>query len=92
MEAGPSAACSITWPGRSVLYAASLDEALPDGRSGAPLRGGLPAPRRGRPRGRAIAAGDESIVYAGLYGVLQTPEEVVALVLTIEGELLAQLS
>jgi hypothetical protein len=36
----------------------------------------------------AITA-DESIVYAGLYGVLQTPEEVVALVLTSEGELLA---
>jgi hypothetical protein len=32
---------------------------------------------------------DESIVYAGLYGVLQTPEEVVDLVLTIERELLA---
>jgi hypothetical protein len=32
---------------------------------------------------------DASIVYAGLYGVLQTREEVVGLVLAIEGELLA---
>ena len=32
---------------------------------------------------------DASIVYAGLYGTLQTPEEVVGLVLAIEGELLA---
>jgi hypothetical protein len=40
--------------------------------------------RAARARGR-----DESIVYAGLYGVLQTPEEVVGLVLAIEGELLA---
>lgn len=34
--------------------------------------------------------GDEpSIVYTGLYGVLQTPEAVVGQVLAIEGELLA---
>ena len=32
---------------------------------------------------------DASIVYPGLYGTLHTPEEVVGLVLTIEGELLA---
>jgi hypothetical protein len=39
-----------------------------------------------------VAAGrgeDASIVYAGLYGVLATPDEVVDLVLAIEGELLA---
>ena len=32
---------------------------------------------------------DPSIVYAGLYGILQTPEEVVGQVLAFEGELLA---
>jgi DinB family protein len=85
------------WPLRRVLhhlarserlYAAALDEALPDDD---PARRYEEASRRlddavraARDRGR-----DESIVYAGLYGVLQTPEEVVALVLTIESELLA---
>jgi hypothetical protein len=73
------------------LYAASLDEALADDD---PARRYEEASRRldegvraARDRGR-----DESIVYAGLYGVLQTPEQVVALVLTIESELLASLS
>lgn len=85
------------WPLRRVLhhlarserlYAASLDEALADDdparryeEAGRRLDEGV---RAARDRGR-----DESIVYAGLYGVLQTPEEVVALVLAIEGELLA---
>jgi hypothetical protein len=32
---------------------------------------------------------DSTIVYAGLYGVLHHPKEVVELVLTFEGELLA---
>jgi len=85
------------WPLRRVLhhlarserlYAAALDEALPDED---PARRYEAASRRlddgvraARDRGR-----DESIVYAGLYGVLQSPEEVVDLVLTIERELLA---
>jgi hypothetical protein len=85
------------WPLRRVLhhlarserlYAATLDEALP---------GDDPSPRyreacrRLDDEMRAVAGrGDEpSIVYAGLYGVLQTPEEVVGQVLAIEGELLA---
>ena len=85
------------WPLRRVLhhlarserlYAAALDEALP---------GDDPSPRyreacrRLDDEMRAVAGrGDEpSIVYAGLYGVLQTPEEVVGQVLAIEGELLA---
>lgn len=85
------------WPLRRVLhhlarserlYAAALDEALP---------GGDPRPRyeeacRRLDEAVRAAAGrgrDESIVYPGLYGVLQAPEEVVELVLAIEGELLA---
>jgi hypothetical protein len=70
------------------LYAAALDEALldaePSGRYGE-------ACRRLDDELRAVAARghDPSIVYAGLYGVLQTPEEVVDQVLAFEGELLA---
>jgi hypothetical protein len=85
------------WPLRRVLhhlarserlYAAALDEALPDD---APSHRYEEACRR-LGEGVRAAAGrgeDASIVYAGLYGVLQTREEVVGLVLAIEGELLA---
>ena len=38
---------------------------------------------------RAVDAEDASIVYAGLYGALRTPEQVIEDVLAIEGELLA---
>lgn len=85
------------WPLRRVLhhlarserlYAAALDEALPDDD---PSRRYEAACRRLDDGVRAAGerGKDESIVYAGLYGVLQTPEEVVGLVLAIEGELLA---
>jgi hypothetical protein len=85
------------WPLRRVLhhlarserlYAAALDEALPDED---PARRYEAASRRLDDGVRAASdrGRDESIVYAGLYGVLQTPEEVVDLVLTIERELLA---
>jgi hypothetical protein len=85
------------WPLRRVLhhlarserlYAAALDEALP----------GDDPSRRYEEACRRLDAGvrvarsrdrDASIVYASLYGTLQTPEEVVGLVLAIEGELLA---
>jgi hypothetical protein len=40
-------------------------------------------------RGATDRGPDASVVYAGLYGVLHTPAEVVNLVLAIEGELLA---
>ena len=85
------------WPLRRVLhhlarserlYAAALDEALPDDdparRYEAACRRLDDGVRAASDRGR-----DESTVYAGLYGVLQSPEEVVDLVLTIERELLA---
>jgi len=85
------------WPLRRVLhhvarserlYAAALDEALP---------GKDPQDRyeeAGRRLDDAVATamartGDPTVVYAGLYGVLRTPEEVVHDVLTMEGELLA---
>jgi len=85
------------WPLRRVLhhlarserlYAAALDEASPDDD---PSRR-YEAACRQLDEGVRAAVGrgaDESIVYAGLYGILQTPEEVVGLVLAIEGELLA---
>ncbi len=85
------------WPLRRVLhhlarserlYAAALDEALT---GDAPSRyeeacrrfdeGVRDAARRGP---------DPSIVYPGLYGLLQEPPEIVDLVLTIEAELLAE--
>jgi hypothetical protein len=71
------------------LYAASLDEALP---GDSPSSRYLEACRRLADEVRAaVARGDDSaIVYPGLYGVLQTPDEVVGLVLAIEGELLAE--
>jgi hypothetical protein len=84
------------WPLRRVLhhlarserlYAAALDEALLDED---PSRRYAEACRRlDAELGTAAGRGrDPSIVYAGLYGVLQSPEEVVDQVLTIEGELL----
>ena len=88
------------WPLRRVLhhlarserlYAAALDEALPDED---PARRYEAASRRLDDGVRAASehGRDESIVYAGLYGVLQSPEEVVDLVLTIERELMAERS
>ena len=85
------------WPLRRVphhlarserLYAAALDEALLDED---PARRYAETCRRlDTEIGATAARGpDASVVYAGLYGVLQSPEEVVEQVLTIEGELLA---
>ena len=84
------------WPLRRVLhhlarserlYAAALDEALrddePSGRYGEACRRLDDELRTVAERGH-----DPSIVYAGLYGILQTPEEVVGQVLAFEGELL----
>jgi len=73
------------------LYAAALDEALTDVD---PLGRYDEACRRldDEVRGVAARATDESVVHAGLYGVLHTPDEVVALVLAIEGELCAGVS
>jgi hypothetical protein len=85
------------WPLRRVLhhlarserlYAAALDEALPEGDP--PHRYEEACERFGEVvRAAARRGEDASIVYAGLYGVLATPDEAVDLVLTIEGELLA---
>jgi hypothetical protein len=86
------------WPLRRVLhhlarserlYAASLDEAL---LGDSPSTRYLEACGRLTDAVRAVAAhgDDSSIVYPGLYGVLQTPDEVVGQVLVIEGELLAE--
>ena len=83
------------WPLRRVfhhvarselLYSASLDEALPDAD---------PALRYEKACGRldervqAARDADDSIVYAGLYGALRAPAEIVDDVVTMEGELLA---
>jgi len=85
------------WPLRRVLHhlarserlcAAAPDEALlddePSGRFGE-------ACRRLDDELRAVTGrgNDPSIVYAGLYAVLQTPEEVVGQVLVFEAKLLA---
>jgi len=83
------------WPLRRVLhhlarserlYAAALDEALPadDAQAGyhEACRRLDAAVREAGDRGA-----DPSIVFAGLYGVLHTPADVVDLVLAIEGEL-----
>jgi hypothetical protein len=86
------------WPLRRVLhhlarserlYAASLDEALP---GDSPSSRYIEACGRLTDAVRAVAphGDDSSIVYPGLYGVLQTPDEVVGQVLTIEGELRAE--
>jgi DinB family protein len=85
------------WPLRRVLhhvarsellYSAALDEALPAADSQTRY---VEAGRRlDETLNTAVARGeDASIVYAGLYGVLCTPEEVVNDVLVIEEELLA---
>lgn len=85
------------WPLRRVLhhlarserlYAAALDEALLDDE---PSGQYSEACRRLDDELRAVAwrGHAPSIVYPGLYGILQTPEEVVSQVLTLEGELLA---
>jgi hypothetical protein len=85
------------WPLRRVLhhvarsellYSGSLDEALP---SANPEERHAEACRRLEASVRAAAVGrdDSSVVYAGLYGVLRTPAEVIDDVLAIEGELLA---
>jgi hypothetical protein len=84
------------WPLRRVLhhlarserlYAAALDEALPDPDAASRYR----AACRRLDEAIAVAAdrrGDDSVVFPGLYGVLHTPSDVLTLVLTIEGELL----
>ena len=83
------------WPLRRVLhhvarsellYSASLDEALP---ADEPQTRYAVACRRFDEVVRAVGnrGEDPSIVYAGLYGVLRTPEQVVGDVLAIEGEL-----
>jgi hypothetical protein len=85
------------WPLRRVLhhlarserlYAAALDEALPD--ADPTLRYEEACRRLDEmvPIGRG-RAGDSSVVFPGLYGVIHTPDEVVDLVLVMEGELLA---
>jgi hypothetical protein len=87
------------WPLRRVLhhlarserlYAAALDEALPD--EDPPCRYEEACRRLGEVVRVAAAHGeDASIVYAGLYGVLYAaPDEVLGFVLAIEGELLAE--
>ena len=86
------------WPLRRVLhhvarsellYSASLDEALPAADSQARY---VEAGRRlDETLSTAAARGeDTSIVYAGLYGILRTPEEVINDVLVMEKELLAE--
>jgi hypothetical protein len=88
------------WPLRRVLhhvarsellYSTAIDEALP---SADPETRYLEACRRlgeavRETRGRGQ---DPSVVYAGLYGVLRTPDQVIGDVVTIEGELLVGVS
>ena len=85
------------WPLRRVLhhvarserlYAASLDEALP---SDDAQLGYAEACRRFDEAAREAdeRGSDAAIVYPSLYGVLQTPEQIVDEVLTFESELLA---
>lgn len=86
------------WPLRRVLhhlarseqlYAAALDEALPD--DDASHRYNQACARFGDVLRAAAGRGQQaSIVYASLYGLLQTPEEAVGLVLAVEAELLAR--
>ena len=76
-------------PARSErLYAAALDEALPD--ADPTLRYEEACRRLDEmvPVGRGRAR-DPSVVFPGLYGIIHTPDEVVDLVLIMEGELLA---
>jgi hypothetical protein len=72
----------------ALLYASSLDEALP---SEDPQTRYAEACRRFDEAVRAVGnRGEEpTVAYAGLYGILRTPEQVVGDVLTIEGELAA---
>lgn len=84
------------WPLRRVLhhlarwqwlYAGSLDDAL---EGDAPSRYEQACRRFDEAMKASERRGaDPAIVYAGLYGVLHHPKEVVELVLTFEGELLA---
>jgi hypothetical protein len=71
-----------------LLYSASLDEALPsedvETRYAEACRRFDDAARAAGRRGD-----DPSVVYAGLYGVVRTPEQVIGDVLEMEGELLA---
>jgi hypothetical protein len=71
-----------------LLYSTSLDEALP---SDDPQRRYAEACRRFDDAARVAGSRgeDASVVYAGLYGVLRTPEQVIGDLLAIEGELLA---
>jgi uncharacterized damage-inducible protein DinB len=85
------------WPLRRVLhhlarcerlYGAALDEALPEAAPGA--RYEEACRRLGEAAREAVARdGDPTAVYPGLYGVLYRPADVVELVVTLEGELLA---
>ena len=71
------------------LHAAALDETLAD--EDPPCRYEEACRRLDEVARAAAARGvDPSIVYAGLYGVLATPDEVLDLVLAIEAELLAE--
>jgi len=85
------------WPLRRVLhhlarcerlYGAALDEALPEADPGTRYE---EACRRFGEATREASArdGDPAAVYPGLYGAMYRPAEVVDLVLTLEGELLA---
>jgi hypothetical protein len=85
------------WPLRRVLhhvaqtellYSTPLDEPLPSDDSQARY---AEACRRFDDAARAAArrSDDRSVVYAGLYGTLRTPEQTIGDLLTIEGELLA---
>jgi len=85
------------WPLRRVLhhlarserlYAASLDEALPDDSPTTRFEEACRRLDEMVPVGRS-RAGDRSVVFPGLYGVIHTPDEIVDQVVVVEGELLA---
>lgn len=85
------------WPLRRVLhhlarserlYAASLDEALPEGNPSARFDEACRRLDAMLPIARSRAA-DPSVVFPGLYGVIHTPEEIMDQVLVMEGELRA---
>jgi hypothetical protein len=84
------------WPLRRVLhhlarserlYAASLDEALPDGDPSTRFEEACRRLDEMVPVGRS-RAGDPSVVFPGLYGVIHTPDEIVDQVTVMESELL----
>ena len=88
------------WPLRRVLhhvarsellYSTAIDDALP---SADPETRYLEACRRlgEAVRGTSGRGQDPSVVYAGLYGVLRTPDQVIGDVMTIEDELLVGVS